>query len=102
MLTFCWLQYSRQLSYFHCKITNALTTVKCDCEKITPVAANKNEQNLPAQKSNIHPASDEYYTSVTTCFNFEALLSSNIKHATFPHSGYAFCYGNNLLKPPQD
>jgi hypothetical protein len=95
------LQYSRQLSFFHCKITNTISAQQCDCEKITSVAENKSEQNLPAQKSTIQTLADEYYTSVTTCFNFTAIINSNSSHAAFLASGYTFCYGNNLLKPPQ-
>ena len=101
LLTFAWLQYSRQLSFFHCKITNTISVQQCDCEKITAVAENKTDQSLPEQKSTAQNFADEYYTPVKAFCSLTDTIKTNCSYTVFLPSGYTFCYAINLLKPPQ-
>lgn len=56
-------QYTRQLNYLECKLSNVFksTELKCDCEK--QAGLDKQEPGSPAPKAHLHIHLDEYFSA---------------------------------------
>jgi hypothetical protein len=65
------LQYSRQMTYLHCKISNSLVSKHCDCEKILQADDPADTHDDPLTTSAKVHAPDELF--------FLAHLSSGFK-----------------------
>ncbi|MGC4104477.1 hypothetical protein, partial [Ferruginibacter sp.] len=69
-----WLQFSKQLTYFHCRISNTFSAAHCNCEDVLASGDEHSNDDIPLQKNNPLTAPDEfYYISVSSATNDAAI-----------------------------
>lgn len=95
------LQYSKQWQYLQCKIINAIATQHCDCEKQFESAPQNSSSDLPAEKSILPSAPDEFYLFTASAFATGKKFNSPAPFSTFYKFNLPTGYGRLLLKPPQ-
>jgi len=100
LLILLWLQFSKQFTYFHCKVTQTFSVSHCNCEDMLAANETKTDNDLPNQKTNLIIAPDEFYTAAC---NYSIVIP-DIKFSApfneFKTPFYKFCFYRSLLRPP--
>jgi hypothetical protein len=94
-----WLQFSKQLNYFHCKVTRTFSVTHCNCEDILATNGDSDD-STPVQKTNTVIAPDEFYIASGNITDAPVYLKKLSCFTGFPISIYSFCFYTNLLRPP--
>jgi hypothetical protein len=94
------MQFSKEFTYFQCKIAQKFSISHCTCEDGLAAEQKKRGSDLPIENISAVTAPDEFYTAADSVFTL-TLTKKYFPHPNlFRNALYTFCFCKNLWHPP--
>ncbi|MBC7934404.1 MAG: hypothetical protein H7Y86_03455 [Rhizobacter sp.] len=94
------LQYSKQVAYLQCKVSNALSSNHCDCEKIMAENSDKDLHDEPMTTASKNYMPDEFFLYSPGSVDKISLTILPGKPTIFIKNLLPQNFAKELIKPP--